>query len=52
MVLRAPCEKEKKKLVENIKYSEHGLEVPVAKKLVPRAIIYEVHCCISADELT
>lgn len=39
------------KVLENPKFFEHGLEVVVAQKLGAHAVIYDVHCRISADEL-
>lgn len=41
--LRTPSETERKKIMENPKFSEHRLEVAVAQKLGPRAIVYDVH---------
>lgn len=49
MSLRAPSEKERKKVLE--KFFGQDLEVTMAQKLGARTITYDFHCCISADEL-
>lgn len=49
-IIRTPSEAERRKIAENRKFSEVGLEVAVPTKLGPKIMVQRVHGEISPDE--